>query len=94
MHSTHILCKRLISHVSEKDVFIKNFRLPICKQCAYFLKHDGKDDLNKISDYDKCMKYGEQNVVTGDIHFQFADLVRKQESQCGLSAKYFISKKI
>ena len=94
MRATHILFKRLISYTKEKDVFIKNFRLPICKQCAYYLKQDEKDDPNKISDYDKCMKYGEQNVVTGEIRFQYADYVRKQELQCGMSAKHFIPKKI
>jgi ribosome-binding protein aMBF1 (putative translation factor) len=94
MKATRILFKRVISDTKEKDVFIKNFRLPVCKKCAYYLKQDEKDDPNKISDYDKCMKYGEQNVVTGEIRFQYADYVRKQELQCGMSAKHFIPKKI
>jgi hypothetical protein len=93
MHLTRILFKRLISNAQEKDVFIKNFRLPVCKQCVYYLKNDEKDDPNKISDYDKCMKYGEQNVVTGEIRFQYADFARKQELQCGMSATHFIPKK-
>lgn len=93
MKITHILFKRLASNIPEKDVFIKNFRLPVCKQCVYFKSQEEKDDPNKISDYNKCMKYGEQNLVTGEIRFQYADYVRKQELQCGATAKHFIQKK-
>lgn len=92
--SSKIFKQRSLTKGPERDVYIKNFRLPTCRECVYYKPGSKEEDPFKISNWDKCMKYGEKNVVTGEINYQYADFVRKQESQCGLSGKHFLQKKL
>lgn len=89
-----ILAQRTLIKKPDRDVFIKNFRMPTCKDCLYYKSGSKSSDSLKISDWDKCLKYGEKNVVTGEITYQYADFVRKQELQCGLTGKQFIEKMV
>jgi hypothetical protein len=91
--SSKIFKQRSLINRPERDVYIKNFRMPTCRDCLYYKGGSKDEDPFKISDWDKCLKYGEKNVVTGEIKHQYADFVRKQELQCGLSGKQFIHKK-
>ena len=91
--STGILRQRSLPSKPERNVYIKHFSLPVCKDCVYYRPHQEKLDPFKSGDQDKCMKYGEKNVVTGEINYQYADIVRKQDLQCGLTGKHFIKKK-
>ena len=93
MLATRTLFQRALSVVPEKNVFIKNFKLPVCSQCVYYKRQETKDHPFKTSDYDKCMKFGEQNVVTGEIIYKYADYVRKQDLECGMKGKHFVPKK-
>lgn len=90
--SSKIFKQRSLIHRPERDVYIKYFRMPTCRDCVYFKAGSKQEDPFKISDWDKCLKYGEKNVVTGEITYQYADFVRKQELQCGLTGKQFIEK--
>jgi hypothetical protein len=67
---------------------IKNLEYPTCKTCAYFIKHD---DFEFASSFDlgKCMLFGEKNVVSGEIKYDYADAARKFNSSCGIVGKYY-----
>ena len=92
--SSRILGQRFTSYKPERNVYIKHFSLPVCKDCVYHRPQHEKLDPFKSGDQDKCLKYGEKNVVTGYINYQYADFVRKQDLQCGLKGKHFIQKKV
>lgn len=91
--SARVIGQRNSLFKPDKNVYIKNFSLPTCKDCVYYRPHEEKSDPFKLGDQDKCLKYGEKNVVTGEINYQYADIVRKQDSQCGITGKNFIQKK-
>jgi hypothetical protein len=92
--SSGILRQRNLLSKPERNVYIKHFSLPVCKDCVYHVSKLGKNDPFKSGDQNKCLKYGEKNVVTGEINYQYADIVRKQDLQCGLTGKHFIQKKL
>lgn len=65
---------------------------PICVNCLHFI--EGKtnypyDSLPNNSTNGKCKKFGEINVVTGEIDYDFAKYCRKDETKCGkIGTKY------
>jgi hypothetical protein len=66
--------------------FIKNVKLPVCKQCTFFVpytvtKH--KHDLGL------CKKFGEKNILSGDIKYFLASVNRNDTNRCGLSGIYY-----
>ena len=63
----------------------KNVNIPACKNCIYYKSDDGFFD----STTNKCEKFGEKNIVTNEIKYDYADLCRKDDSKCGKEAKYF-----
>jgi hypothetical protein len=67
---------------------IFNNQIPSCKNCIYY----NPDWLNKefTNPYNKCAKFGEKDIVTGIITYEFAEQCRKDESKCGLVGKYFV----
>lgn len=50
----------------------------ICKDCKYFI-------ANKI----ECGKFGDTDLVTGKISYNYARSVRMDENKCGEEAKHF-----
>lgn len=70
--------------------FIRNSHLPLCKNCKFF--QPSSYTLNnefQRNNVDKCSKFGEINIITGEIKYDYADFCRKDEDQCGKKAKYF-----
>ena len=66
---------------------IKNIEIPSCKNCIYHVpsKH-GSDFSSTMS---RCEKFGEKNIITDEIKFEYADKCREKESLCGNEGKYF-----
>jgi hypothetical protein len=92
-NTSRVLAQRNLQFKNERNVYIKYFSLPTCKDCVYYRSHEEKTDPFKSGSQDKCLKYGEKNVVTGEINYQYADFVRKQDLQCGIAGKHFVQKK-
>jgi hypothetical protein len=66
--------------------FIKNAKVPICKQCSFFLPHTiakHKYDLGV------CKKFGEKNVLSGEIKYYLASINRQDTNRCGLNGTYY-----
>ena len=59
---------------------IKNIEYPVCKNCVYYIEH-------KDYTLSRCSFFGERNIVSGEIKYNYADLTRYNE--CGNSGKYF-----
>lgn len=67
---------------------IINYNFPICKNCINFIKSYKENDFI----FSKCKKFGEKNLITGDIDYQYADICRESKRLCGLEGKYFFYK--
>jgi hypothetical protein len=37
----------------------------------------------------RCSKFGEKNIITDEIKYDYADKCREKESLCGKEGKYF-----
>jgi len=64
---------------------IKNINIPACRNCKYY-KIGFWDTTGYIS---KCGKFGEKDINTGQISFDFANDCRRDEEKCGKQGKYF-----
>jgi hypothetical protein len=64
----------------------------LCVSCKYFIGHypDYPDEQINHSNYGKCKLFGEINLITGKIQYDYAKFVRSEESQCGESGKLFV----
>jgi len=63
------------------EQFIKNVNLPICMNCAFF------DKQHKSA---VCKKFGEKNIITGDIKYMNVLTSRSDTNYCGESGTYFV----
>ncbi len=63
---------------------IKNSYYPKCFTCKHFIP----DSLDSTR-FSKCKKFGNTNLVSGEISYDFADSCRKTESKCGQHGKYY-----
>lgn len=62
---------------------IKNGEYPACKNCVHFIE-------NKDISFSRCAFFGEKNLITGEIKYNYADLTRNNE--CDVTGKYFEKK--
>ena len=62
---------------------IKNIDIPSCKNCIYFKQHKTIDSLST------CSKFGEKNIITDEIKYDFTDICRKDDEKCGFEGKFF-----
>ena len=71
----------MLSKAIQRQI-IKNNSAPLCKQCVYY-------SPNKEPNYIRCMKYGEKNLVTGEITYEYAFYSRGHNGQCGPQGKSY-----
>ena len=64
---------------------IKNINIPSCRNCIHYKPNLLNLDFD--SSLNKCSKYGEKNIVTNQIRYDYADLCRGNEDKCGKLAK-------
>ena len=62
---------------------IKNNQYPTCQNCNNYRPNLLSHSLLK------CSQFGNKNVITGDITYDYADLSRMNSEKCGLEGKYF-----
>jgi hypothetical protein len=65
---------------------IRNLKYPLCKDCRFYKK----DEMHP--QFSKCMFFGERDLVTGDIIYEFSKLVRMDDLKCGEKGDYFEDK--
>lgn len=74
----------------ETKQFIKNFNVPICKNCVYFRPY--KNDV-KFYDLGKCTKFGKMDIISGIIEYNYAFNCRTSEDLCGFNGSFFEERK-
>ena len=78
--------------IIKRTLFIKNANLNPCKKCVYFVKDSFHGDAPHDVKYGKCKMFGEQSLITGVIHDDYALWCRLDNSKCGQVGKYFEKK--
>ena len=76
---------RSFNMYSNNKEFIKNINFPVCNQCVYFIPSTNPSTYNM----DKCMKFGEKNIITGKLTFEYAEKCRDDPLKCGIDGGYF-----
>jgi hypothetical protein len=62
--------------------FIKNFDLPVCKDCIHFLKPVHSDTY-----LGKCKLFGTKDIITGQINYEYAEHCRNTD-KCSKNGTY------
>ena len=65
---------------------ILNFDKPLCKNCIHFIPYKGYEYDNNFG---KCKFFGNNDIINGEIEYDYADLCRSNEFKCGIQGKYF-----
>ena len=64
---------------------IKNINVPSCRNCIYY-----KPEVNDFhSELNRCTYFGEKNIQTDIISYEYSYLCRSSENKCGLQGKYY-----
>jgi hypothetical protein len=77
---------------STGKIFIRNSELPICAQCVHFVEDTSNypyDPPPKSTDYGKCKKFGEVDLITGSLEYDFAKICRLNVEKCGPMGKEY-----
>ena len=67
-----------------KNQIIKNLINPICKECIFFKNQHSYQIM-----FSNCMKYGEKNIITGEITYDTVNYCRTDEAKCGINGNGF-----
>jgi hypothetical protein len=69
------------------EKIIKNINIPACRNCIHY-----NPDVNfdYTSRYNKCDNFGEKNIITNEINYDYVESCRRDESMCGKYGKYFV----
>lgn len=69
---------------------IKNMNLPSCRNCVHFKPNLHSDFVSPLS---KCEQFGEKDIITDKIKYDYADICRSDQYKCGEQGKYFQEEK-
>ena len=76
--------------VSSEQI-IKNINIPSCKNCIHYKPFQYNSDFTSRSS--KCEKFGEKDIITNEVTYDYADSSRKDSLKCGREGKYFEEEK-
>lgn len=65
---------------------VTNLNSPVCINCVHFMKFSDDNSMGK------CFYFGNRDLVTGAITYEWASVCRISDRKCGESGKYFYSK--
>ena len=95
VYKQKLLNKCFSSGLNSGKIFIRNRELPICSNCLHFIEHTNNypyDSIPSDEKYGKCKKFGEVNLVTGVIEYDFARTCRLDMNKCGNSGVEYTHK--
>jgi len=72
----------------EKKQFIINSKVPICKNCVYFKPYD-----EKSYHLGKCTKFGNMDILSGIIEYNYAYTCRTSNNLCSFNGTYYEERK-
>jgi len=76
----------LASSSTNYNQIIQNINLPSCRNCIHYIPPTYTNFESTLS---KCGKYGNKNIITDEITYDFAYSCRNDEKKCGIEGKDF-----
>ena len=59
--------------------YIINSGLPECRNCKHFMPHNSEEHKYSLA---TCLLYGQKDIISGKITFEFAQHARNRDGQC------------
>jgi Pyruvate/2-oxoacid:ferredoxin oxidoreductase delta subunit len=90
------ITKQLNKNYMTEKIFIRNTNYPICLNCVHFIPDETNYPYDPLPDdnYGKCKKFGELNLVKGQIDYDMAKACRQNETKCGIKGKEYQGKEL
>ena len=76
----------ILFSIATANRFIKNVDVSLCRNCIHYKPYNNEVTSSIIGG---CDKFGEKNIITGEIKYEHADICRNNEDLCGRDAKFF-----
>lgn len=76
----------LASTTTNYNQIIQNINIPSCRNCIHYIPPIYSEF---DSTFGKCGKYGNKNIITNEITYDFATSCRNDENKCGFQGKDF-----
>ena len=73
---------------STERFFIRNKELPICSNCVHFIELEIDYPYRGY----RCKKFGEMDVITGEIKYDLAAVCRLDDDMCGEEGDQYTAK--
>jgi hypothetical protein len=77
----------LLLTIVNSQKIIKNMNTPSCRNCIHYKPSYSTTDFTTF--LNKCDKFGDKNIITNKISYDYADTCRRDEDKCGNVGKYF-----
>jgi hypothetical protein len=74
--------------LSTERFFIRNKELPICSNCLHFIEYTNNNPFAG----NRCKKFGELDVITGAITYDYAAVCRLGDDNCGKKGSQYTAK--
>jgi len=85
MHFNLLFIFILLSRtVSTKISHIRNLNKPACINCVHFITDHPNNHV-----FAKCKLFGQMDIITGSISYDYAKLCRENETKCGLNGSKY-----
>ena len=75
------------SNLLRLSSYIRNIEAPNCNKCIHMIP--SKYSTKFSSPYSRCKKFGEKNLVSGEIVYYYANNCRKHKDYCGQSGIHY-----
>jgi hypothetical protein len=69
---------------------IRNSNIPSCRNCVFFKPPKNRDFSCILG---QCEKFGDKNILSDEIKYDYVKICRLDETKCGLQGKYFNEEK-
>jgi len=77
----------LLFTIINSEKIIKNINIPSCRNCIHYKPSYYSTDFT--APYNKCDKFGDKNIITNKISYDYVDICRNDENKCGHEGKFF-----
>jgi len=78
-----------------KVPILRNLKYPVCINCVHFIEHTNNypyDPLPDSREFGKCKMFGEIDLITGTIEYDYAKNCRETSKKCGTNASCYEEK--
>lgn len=87
LSSSLLRIRTLLFSSPSSEQIIKNINVNPCVNCVFYKPSTFR---KFTSEFSKCEKFGEKDIITGVINYSYADSCRNNQGKCGIEGQYFV----